>query len=1072
MHLSPQWYKDAIIYQLHVKAFHDANGDGIGDFEGLRQKLPYLQDLGITAIWMLPFYPSPQRDDGYDIADYYNVHPNYGTLDDFRRLLNEAHERGIFIITELVINHTSDQHKWFQWARRAPAGSAERNMYVWSDTPEKYEDARIIFQDFEPSNWSWDPLAKAYYWHRFYHHQPDLNFENPAVQDAIFEMLDFWLSMGVDGLRLDAIPYLYEEEGTNCENLPQTHAFLKKLRKHVDDHYPNRMLLAEANQWPEDAVEYFGDGDECHMSFHFPIMPRLYMSLFMEDRFPIIDILEQTPDIPENAQWAMFLRNHDELTLEMVTDEERDYMYEVYAKDPRARINLGIRRRLAPLLNNDRRKIELLNFLLFSLPGTPVIYYGDEIGMGDNFYLGDRDGVRTPMQWNQNKNAGFSEANPQALYLPLILDPVYYYESVNVENQLRNESSLLWWMKKMLAVREQFAAFGRGRIAFLLPENPKILAFVRALDDEQILVIINLSRFSQVVELELATYEGCVPVDVFSGNAFPAIGREPYRFTMGGYNYFWFELTPTDRMAGRHPELAELSAAPDLEAGISKGLKHELEKQVLPTYLGSKHWFNRSGSQVRKVEILDQLSLPYDGHTFLLLFLQATYTEDKSERNLLSLAIAEELTDENREGALARFAVAHRHYWLMDALYVKAYSRALTLAFHEGNMLKGNLGTLTFRGAIADDVLDKEGIYRQQDRSKAVLNYDKELVLKLYYQVRHHQHPDLEMLNWLNECGQPVNVPRVLGSITYFKDGQEHTVGLALGHVQNRGTAAYHVMDQVLQVFEHLKVHRHDEGRQEDIAQLTTEALGVHFPEQIKSLGETVGEIHAAVGGGNLPEPLRPEAFSLHYQRSVYQTLRSRVRRTLNKMKKDLPASGVEAAYLKDNEERILALLEKITKEKMDIRKIRVHGDMRLERFLFTGSTFFLTDYEGYVERSIGERRIKSSAMQDIAALFFSWHEAIFKVLYFRKMYRGEEIEYLQQCIGLIKRHMADRFWEGYCSRINGAKLVPAPQQQSKALLNAYLIGQAFQFLGQPRETYEATLKIAGALVKELLDDL
>ncbi|MFP4035247.1 MAG: maltose alpha-D-glucosyltransferase, partial [Desulfovermiculus sp.] len=475
----PLWYKDAIIYQLHVKTFFDADNNGIGDLRGLLSKLNYLQELGCTAIWLLPFYPSPLRDDGYDIADYENIHPHYGTIQDFRNLLQAAHARGLRVITELVLNHTSDQHEWFQKARKAEPGTPERNFYVWNETPDKYQEARIIFKDFESSNWTWDPVAKSYFWHRFYSHQPDLNFDNHAVHEALFRVIDFWFGMGVDGMRLDAVPYLYEREGTNCENLPETHQFLKDLRQYVDQHYPHRMLLAEANQWPEEAAAYFGGGKECHMAFHFPIMPRLFMALWMEDRFPIIDILEQTPDIPSSSQWAIFLRNHDELTLEMVTDEERDYMYRMYAKDPRARINLGIRRRLAPLLNNNRRKLELMNFLLFSLPGTPIIYYGDEIGMGDNYYLGDRNGVRTPMQWSPDRNAGFSKTNPQQLYLPVIMDPEYHYEVVNVENQDKNPSSLLWWMRRVIAMRKRFKAFGQGNIQFLFPENPKVLAFTR-----------------------------------------------------------------------------------------------------------------------------------------------------------------------------------------------------------------------------------------------------------------------------------------------------------------------------------------------------------------------------------------------------------------------------------------------------------------------------------------------------------------------------------------------------------------------------------------------------------------
>ena len=593
----PTWYKEAIIYELHVKSFFDASGDGIGDFKGLTQKLDYLQSLGVTAIWLLPFYPSPLRDDGYDIADYTDVNPQYGTLRDFKTFLQEAHRRGLRVITELVLNHTSDQHEWFRRARRAKPGSRWRDYYVWHDSPEKYQDARIIFKDFESSNWAWDAEARAYYWHRFYSHQPDLNFDNPAVVRALTRVMDFWFDLGIDGLRLDAVPYLYEREGTNCENLPETYAFLEKLRAHVDRKFGDRMLLAEANQWPEDAVAYFGDGNRCHMAFHFPVMPRLFMGSWMEDRFPIIDIFEQTPEIPETSQWAMFLRNHDELTLEMVSDEERDFMYRVYARDPSARINLGIRRRLAPLLNNNRRRIELMNFLLLSLPGTPVLYYGDELGMGDNHYLGDRNGVRTPMQWNADRNAGFSRANPQQLFLPVIIDPDYHFEAVNVETQDRNQSSLLWWNRRVIAMRKRFKAFGRGSMRFIQPENPKILAFAREYKDERLLVVANLSRFSQAVELDLSEYAGFVPEEVASGNRFPAITEKPYLLTLGFHNYYWFSLVreaplelQTDVAHSR-----EITIGGSWVNVLQGKAREQLERTALPAYLKSCRWFGGKG---------------------------------------------------------------------------------------------------------------------------------------------------------------------------------------------------------------------------------------------------------------------------------------------------------------------------------------------------------------------------------------------------------------------------------------------------------------------------------------------
>ena len=629
----PLWYKDAVIYELHVRAFADGNGDGIGDFEGLTSKLDYLQDLGVTALWLLPFYPSPLKDDGYDISDYNDIHPDYGTLQDFKVFLRAAHERGLRVITELVINHTSDQHPWFQRARKAASGSKARDFYVWSDSQEKYQEARIIFKDFEPSNWAWDGVAKAYYWHRFYSHQPDLNFDNPAVRAAILDALDFWLGMGVDGLRLDAVPYLYEREGTSCENLAETHAFLKELRRHVDQNYKNRMLLAEANQWPEDAAAYFGAGDECHMAFHFPVMPRLFMGVHMEDRFPIIDILTQTPRIPDTSQWALFLRNHDELTLEMVTDEDRDYMYQVYATDPQARINLGIRRRLAPLLGNNRRKMELLKSLLFSLPGTPVLYYGDEIAMGDNYYLGDRNGVRTPMQWSADRNAGFSRANPQRLYLPVIIDPEHHYETVNVDAQQQNLNSFLWWVKRLIALRKRYRAFGTGDIEFLYPQNRRVLVFTRSFEEERILVVANLSRFVQYAELDLSAYKGMVPLELFGQTEFPSIGELPYFLTLGPHSFYWFKLEPPrkteSRAAPAQGELVTLNVNGGWDEVFTGSARTALERS-LPAYLKACRWFGGKARRMRSATILQAVPFKYDASAVYLAAIAIQYQEGDS----------------------------------------------------------------------------------------------------------------------------------------------------------------------------------------------------------------------------------------------------------------------------------------------------------------------------------------------------------------------------------------------------------------------------------------------------------
>ena len=633
----PLWYKDAVIYELHIRAFLDSNGDGVGDLPGLTQKLDYIQDLGVTCIWLLPFYPSPLKDDGYDISDYRNIHPMYGSMEEFQVFLAAAHERGLQVIIEMFMNHTSDQHPWFQRARHAPKGSCERDFYVWSDTDQTYKDVRIIFTDTEKSNWTWDPTAEAYYWHRFFSHQPDLNFDNPRVVEEMVQVMRFWLDMGVDALRIDAIPYLVEREGTSCENLPETHSVIKRMRQEIDKDYSNRMLLAEANQWPTDVRPYFGDGDECHMAFHFPLMPRIFVALRQEDRLPITDILAQTPDIPETCQWGLFLRNHDELTLEMVTNDERDYMYLAYSADARMRVNLGIRRRLAPLMDNNRRRIELLNSVLFSFPGTPVLYYGDEIGMGDNIYLGDRNGVRTPMQWNADRNAGFSRGTPGRLYSPVIMDPVWGYEAVNVEAQQSDPSSLLSWMRNMIALRKLFQVFGRGSIEFLNPSNRKVLAYLRRYRDEQILCVANLSRFAQPVDLELPGLEGMIPVEMLGYVEFPAIQRQPYRLTMSPYGFLWLELHASpEPEAPVQVEVAPL-VAENWESVLEGSGKGRLETVALQEYLPKQRWFGGKARPIRETRIVDWKSLP-DSRAALVV-VEVRYQSGQPDHYLMPLAM-------------------------------------------------------------------------------------------------------------------------------------------------------------------------------------------------------------------------------------------------------------------------------------------------------------------------------------------------------------------------------------------------------------------------------------------------
>ena len=701
------WYRDAIIYQLHIKAYFDSDGNGMGDFAGLIDRLDYIASLGVTAIWLLPFYPSPMRDDGYDIADYRAINPVYGTMRDFRRFVAEAHKRGIRVIIELVINHTSDQHAWFQKARRAKPGSVARDYYVWSDTDKRYAGTRIIFIDTEQSNWTWDPVAHAFFWHRFYSHQPDLNFDNPHVMAEVKRLMHYWLDTGVDGLRLDAIPYLVERDGTNNENLPETHVVLRELRRELDASYPDRMLLAEANQWPEDTRPYFGEGDECHMAFHFPLMPRMYMALAQEDRHPITDIIRQTPDIPENCQWAIFLRNHDELTLEMVTAEERDYLWRTYASDSRARINLGIRRRLAPLLENDRRKIELMNGLLLSMPGTPVVYYGDELGMGDNYFLGDRDGVRTPMQWSADRNGGFSRANPQQLYLPPIMDPVYGFQAVNVEAQNTEASSLLNWMRRMISVRKQHPAFGRGTLTILLPQNRKILAYVREHENERILCVVNLSRAAQAVELDLSDYRGAVPVELAGNAAFPPIGTLPYMLTLPAYGFFWFLLAPEADAPSWHtqmpdplPEFITLTAAGGNLARVLEGRElTQFQRYVLPEFLGHQNWFRGGTKRVKRATVTPIGALP--GAANQLLFLDVEPVDDRPRRYFLPVTVlwGEEnlhLGAPKLSYTLARLRHGPTLGALIDASFDERFHWDLVKAMRDGVVVPGNGGTLVF----------------------------------------------------------------------------------------------------------------------------------------------------------------------------------------------------------------------------------------------------------------------------------------------------------------------------------------------------------------------------------------
>jgi maltose alpha-D-glucosyltransferase / alpha-amylase len=1071
---NPLWYKDAVIYQTHVKSFYDSNDDGIGDFRGLIEKLDYLQRLGVTAIWLLPFYPSPLRDDGYDIADYYSVHPMYGTLEDFTEFLAQSHQRGMRVITELVLNHTSDQNAWFQKSRRSPAGSEWREFYVWSDTPQRYQEARIIFKDFETSNWSWDPVAKAYFWHRFYSHQPDLNFDNPKVHEAVFDIIDFWLNLGVDGLRLDAVPYLYERENTNCENLPQTHAFLRKLRKHIDKKFKNRMLLAEANQWPEDAVAYFGDGDECHMCFHFPLMPRMFMALQMEDRFPIIDILDQTPQLPETSQWATFLRNHDELTLEMVTDEERDYMYRMYARDRRARVNLGIRRRLAPLLANSRRKIEFINTLLLSLPGTPIIYYGDEIGMGDNIYLGDRNGVRTPMQWSSDRNAGFSKSNPQQLYLPIIIDPEYHYEAINVEIHEKNPSSLLWWMRRVISMRKKLKALGRGSISFLYPENAKVLAFVREYEDQTILVVVNLSRFTQVAEINLENYRGCTPVEVFSQNHFPRIGESIYTFTLGPHAYHWLAL---------EKEQAEVESgreffAPEYDGEITwqKLLDGEeterFEEAVLPDYVQSCRWFGGKARTLRGLKVIEKLPLPGIDPTPHLLLLEASYLDIAPEIYLLPLQLssgdrARQIAQETPRAVLVRYNQDQQETIVHDALYDERFRAALLQLMDGKGFIKGDFGRVAGEPgrALADfnmrDAAQSQVLKVEQSNSSVV--YGQKLFLKLYRRLEEGINPDSEILRFLSEKVRFEHVPQFGGSISYTRRGSEPRVlGLLLGLVPNEGDAWELTVDAVGRYFERVLTEEPSAAQtlprlplfcadDDDVPSALSDAVGGVYPERAKLLGRRTAEMHVALASDDSDPDFAPEPFSTLYQRSVYQSMRSSLRRMMQMLEKrsaKLPARvRDQAEMLRNSEAEILRRQSQIMKRKIVATKIRIHGDYHLGQVLNTGKDFVIIDFEGEPARSLSERKLKRSALRDVAGMLRSFHYAAHTALA-RLSPREEDVPVLKPWADAWADYVSRVLLRSYLATTKNESFIPASPQDMEFLLDAFLLDKAVYEVG------------------------
>lgn len=1092
----PLWYKDAIIYELHVKAFYDGNGDGIGDFKGLIEKLDYLKELGITAVWLLPFYPSPLKDDGYDISDYFDVHPDYGTLREFRQFLKEAHSRGIRVITELVVNHTSDQHAWFKRARLAQPGTPFRDFYVWSDTPDKYKDAKIIFPDFEHSNWAWDHVANAYYWHRFYSHQPDLNFDNPLVRKEMLRVVDFWMGMGVDGMRLDAIPYLFQREGTSCENLPETHAFIKELRAHIDSRYEDRMLLAEANLWPEDAATYFGKGDECHMAFHFPMMPRLFMSVQMEDTFPIIDMVEQSKDIPETCQWAMFLRNHDELTLEMVTDEERDYMYRAYARDPKSIINAGIRRRLATLLENNRRKIELLNFLLFSLPGTPVIYYGDEIGMGDNYYLGDRNGVRTPMQWSSDRNAGFSKANPHSLYLPVVIDSLYHYTAVNVENQTASLSSLMWFMRRLIAIRNRYKAFGSGRIEFIRSDNPRVLAFVRQLDDEVILVVANLSRFCHFARLDLSKYAGFVPDELFGGNEFPPIDHALYTLTLGPHNAFWFELKKAKEPAGQAPShLPSLTVDAAWDEIPDETLDEDLA-DIIAEYLKRSCWFKGGDRAIQRIMVEDGISLR--GRTSLshLFTFHVSYRSSPDEMYMVPISFApageaERIIAESPQCAIAELQLRDASGLLYHAACNREFQmELLDVIADKRTIRKGDTQLLGLRGATLRKILaDADGRLEARwlkgEYANLLIIYGNSLLLKLFCRPDYGINPELEICRYLTETAGFAHSPVYAGSLECRSAGSESmTLGILTQFVQHQSDAWTFSLDSFEQyaaraaarkqtVKEFCDKARTGGDESSDVTEVLRDLLGPFYLDMIALLGTRTGQMHLALAAFTSDVCSGAEAFSMNYQKSVYQSMRALAVRVLGDLENRLPhlpePVAEEARVVLPLRQAITDCFRNLTRKRVSGMKIRIHGDYHLAQVLYTGKDFIITDFEGEASTPLGERRLKRSVLRDIAGMMRSFHYAAHAAARLRALSHLGDADELASWADLWYHHVSHTFLASYRQAVVAADFLPHDQEDTQMLLDAFLLQKVIQEFGLHLRTRPEWLGISVRAIRHIV---
>jgi maltose alpha-D-glucosyltransferase/alpha-amylase len=1069
------WFKDAIVYQLHVKAFRDSNGDGVGDFAGLTERLDYLHDLGVTTLWLLPFYPSPGRDDGYDISDYGDINPAFGTMRDFRRFMQEAKRRGLRVITELVINHTSDQHDWFKRARRSPAGSSARNWYVWSDNDQKYQGTRIIFTDTEKSNWAWDAEANAFYWHRFFSHQPDLNYDNPRVVRAVLQVMKRWLDAGVDGFRLDAVPYLCEREGSNNENLPETHEVLKVLRAQLDAYAPGKVLLAEANQWPEDVQQYFGNGDECHMAYHFPLMPRIYMAIAQEDRFPITDIMRQTPEIPLNCQWAMFLRNHDELTLEMVTDSERDYLWSTYAADPRARINLGIRRRLAPLMDNDRRKIELMNSILMSMPGTPIVYYGDEIGMGDNIYLGDRNSVRTPMQWTPDRNGGFSRSDPAQLYLPCIMDPVYGYNAVNVEAQTRSLSSLLNWMKRLISVRKSTRVFGRGTLKFIRPANRAVLAYVRQLDDDAILCVANISRSAQAVELDMSEWKGRVPQEMLGRTDFPRIGDLPYLVTLPPYGFFWFSLktdpkTEPQKILPR--DITTLVLGHGWENALSGWTRRTFEAEVLPAFMPERRWFADKDSRTVSTKVSVAIPIEHDRGRVAAVIVESQ-TRHGVSRYFLPLTVQwlrHTAIDKSPAAILSAVRRGASEGTLLDATAEPDFISVVLKNIRESETIVSNGASMEFRPTSAlsrnppPEVKTVVAIDKEQSNSSVIV--DGKYVLKVLRRITAGIHPEFEIGRYLADVADYQNAPALLGTVELVEGDNRTALCAVHAFIENQGDAWSITSASLDRLIDEQRLVPDEPAN--DTSEMTS------MLQRMRQIGRRTAELHRALASHPDAEGFAPELVSPEDGARWSEAILARASRVGEMLQENAdrlgePANAL-AQRLKNHRDVICAHIEGLRESGFTGKKIRLHGDFHLGQILIAKEDAYILDFEGEPKQSLDHRRAKAPPARDVAGFLRSIDYATNAAIDRAPNITPEERPRLEQRIRTWGARLSAAFLESYRETLAGMDIWPADDAMAQALLDFFQLEKAFyeieyEVTNRPDWAHiplQATLRILG----------